>query len=147
MPEWNNVCAYSTGKLVKIKDWRLGFLHYFAQFCIFCYVIVTVILERGFMATEQIVGGSITLNSQIRREDSFAFSQNGNNGYYKSVGADSSSAGYGGASSTYANATYCCPEPATCVNSTSELDCLYWDEMQAECVVHFIFPVRSWWGW
>ena len=46
MVAWNDVCAYSTSKVVKIRDWRLGFLNYLAQFCILIYVVVTVILDR-----------------------------------------------------------------------------------------------------
>lgn len=74
-------------------------------------VVYAVLLERGFMFKEQIVGGSLTLNSQAPRPSSLYTNANGT------------------------NASYCCDStvPDDCpANSTSILPCAFWDEYQTE---------------
>lgn len=74
-------------------------------------VVYAVLLERGFMFKEQIVGGSLTLNSQAPRPSNLYTMANGT------------------------NATYCCDStvPDDCpANSTSILPCAFWDEYQTE---------------
>eukprot|EP00729_Bicosta_minor_P002444 gene2444-16107_t len=134
MVNWNNALSYSTLKVVKVRDWRLGLLHYLFQVGIAAYVIgYAVLYERGFMFKEQIVGGSVTLNSQAPpRTNAAAFYSNG---------------GVGGAYSYYsngllknANNSFCCDSAVeSCKNGTqlqnasdSQLPCLYWGEGMAE---------------
>eukprot|EP00037_Helgoeca_nana_P032851 m.415631 g.415631 ORF g.415631 m.415631 type:complete len:432 (-) comp29704_c0_seq1:174-1469(-) len=101
--DWNGLLAYTTVKCVKIRNWKLGAIHYFFQFAIFCYVVIYAVLyERGFMYKEQIIGGSLTLNSKA-----------------PSAGAESSYC---------CGADVGCPV----ANDTSRLPCAYWDEYQAE---------------
>lgn len=121
-------CSYTTVKCVKIRNWKLGAIHYFFQFSIFCYgmwgggsyaaslrrsrglchcavVVYAVIFERGFMFKEQIVGGSLTLNSQAPPR-----------------------------TSGLTNVSYCCNTTiGDCVNNSKViLPCAFWDEYQAE---------------
>jgi hypothetical protein len=104
MVQWNDVLAYSTPKVVKVRDWRLGLMNYLFQFAIFIYVVVwAIILQKGFMMKEQITGGSVTVNSRRPSGDARASAQD--------IG-------------------YCCDEPPC--ESADKLPCLYWDELMAE---------------
>lgn len=109
MVDWNSLLAYNTVKVVKVRDWRLGTMHYIFQLCIFLYVVCyAVVLERGFMFKEQVVGGSVTLNSL----PPFPGSAQKKNA---------------------SELTYCCDEgDDTCIQNTSVLTCIYWDNLQAE---------------
>ncbi|PRP74841.1 P2X receptor [Planoprotostelium fungivorum] len=50
---WNNALSYSTVKIIKIADWRLGLLHYTFLFGIILYVFLyQVWYKRGYMTFE-----------------------------------------------------------------------------------------------
>eukprot|EP01095_Lingulamoeba_sp_RSL-Kostka_P013984 TRINITY_DN594_c1_g1_i2.p1 TRINITY_DN594_c1_g1~~TRINITY_DN594_c1_g1_i2.p1 ORF type:complete len:255 (-),score=76.93 TRINITY_DN594_c1_g1_i2:444-1208(-) len=53
----NGLLSYTTIKLVKIEDWRLGSIHYLIQFLILVYVVVYVIFfDSGYQGTSEVVG-------------------------------------------------------------------------------------------
>eukprot|EP00729_Bicosta_minor_P028535 gene28535-35455_t len=71
MPDWNSKLSYSTLKVVTVKDWKLGLLHYTFQIAILGYVVgYAVLVEQGFMRKEQIIGGSINVNARAPSEAS-----------------------------------------------------------------------------
>eukprot|EP01110_Echinostelium_bisporum_P009751 TRINITY_DN34006_c0_g1_i1.p1 TRINITY_DN34006_c0_g1~~TRINITY_DN34006_c0_g1_i1.p1 ORF type:complete len:371 (-),score=117.97 TRINITY_DN34006_c0_g1_i1:14-1126(-) len=53
----DEVFAYSTLKIVTIRDRRLGFLHYAFQIAIFAYIIIyTIIVQQRYLKTETPIG-------------------------------------------------------------------------------------------
>lgn len=115
MVNWDNALAYSTIKVVKVRDWRLGCMHYFFQVAIFLYIVLyAVTFDQGFMYKEQIVGGSVTLNSRAPNLNDF------------------------GVENYAQNFSYCCEsdDAFDCQNGTKPLNdtlkCLSWDSYLAE---------------
>lgn len=46
---WNNLCAYTTPRLVKIRDWRLGLTNALLMLAIFVYVVIyAVVIEQRY---------------------------------------------------------------------------------------------------
>jgi hypothetical protein len=109
MVNWNDTLGYTTVKLVKVKDWRLGTLHYAFELCIFVFVILFAIFyKKGFMVTEQITGGSVGIRVHAPLNQS-------------------------------ASDAYCCSyDEEECRNGTlytsgqHQLPCLNWDELMTE---------------
>ena len=53
MVDWNSLLAYSTVKIAKVHDWRLGALHYFFQLFITVYIVGVVCLyNKEYLRTE-----------------------------------------------------------------------------------------------
>eukprot|EP01119_Soliformovum_irregulare_P002605 TRINITY_DN12853_c0_g1_i1.p1 TRINITY_DN12853_c0_g1~~TRINITY_DN12853_c0_g1_i1.p1 ORF type:complete len:378 (-),score=90.86 TRINITY_DN12853_c0_g1_i1:39-1172(-) len=58
MPNWNELLSYSTVKIVKIRDWRLGLLHYVCMFGIICYIFLYAVWwKQGYLEKENPEGG------------------------------------------------------------------------------------------
>ncbi|KAI9223901.1 hypothetical protein BC828DRAFT_198883 [Blastocladiella britannica] len=57
--DWDDVFSYDTFKTVKVRDRRLGLLHYFFLVSIFAYIVYTVWSQQLFLRTEPVTGGSI----------------------------------------------------------------------------------------
>jgi hypothetical protein len=50
--EWNSLLAYSTVKIVKVRDWRLGVLHFSFVIAIFLYVVIfSLIVQKKYVLT------------------------------------------------------------------------------------------------
>eukprot|EP01113_Clastostelium_recurvatum_P036421 TRINITY_DN5187_c0_g1_i3.p1 TRINITY_DN5187_c0_g1~~TRINITY_DN5187_c0_g1_i3.p1 ORF type:complete len:271 (+),score=34.87 TRINITY_DN5187_c0_g1_i3:65-877(+) len=62
MPQWSEIFAYSTVKVVKIRDARLGILHYIFILVIIAYIsIYSIAYEKHYLKTEAPIG-SVRLN-------------------------------------------------------------------------------------
>ncbi|KAI9176032.1 hypothetical protein H9P43_006396 [Blastocladiella emersonii ATCC 22665] len=57
--DWDDVLSYSTFKTVKVRDRRLGGLHYFFMLLIVGYIVYTIFSKQLFLATESVTGGSV----------------------------------------------------------------------------------------
>lgn len=63
--DWDDVLGYSTVRMVKIRDRRLGILYYSALFGIFAYIVgYNILYEQAFKETGAIVG---TVRLQLQR--------------------------------------------------------------------------------
>eukprot|EP00040_Diaphanoeca_grandis_P004119 m.27122 g.27122 ORF g.27122 m.27122 type:complete len:469 (-) comp15691_c0_seq1:160-1566(-) len=108
MVNWNNTLAYTTPKLVKVRDWRLGALNYVLKVAIFGYIVFELFYSKGYMKMEQITGGVVTANT------------NSPVGEYK-----------GGQS----NLDYCCDECEPWYepkDKAGNMTCLFWDGYQSD---------------
>jgi len=57
MVDWNSILAYSTLKIVKIKDWKLGVLHYVFMILIIAYILgFTVLYQKRYQAIKTPAG-------------------------------------------------------------------------------------------
>eukprot|EP00128_Syssomonas_multiformis_P009876 Colp12_sorted_trinity150504_noHs@18981 len=55
--DWDDAFAYSTVKIVRIRDLRLGILHYLFMLAIIMYVVVyTIIINKNYLLRESPVG-------------------------------------------------------------------------------------------
>ena len=65
MTDWDNTLAYSTIKMVRVRDKRLGILHYAFSFIIFSYIVVYIqLVEKQFRRTEA-PEGTVRVNLQF----------------------------------------------------------------------------------
>jgi len=57
--DWDDLLAYSTLKIVKIRDRRLGFLHYLFMVLIIAYIIgYNIIYQKGYLLSEAPFGAT-----------------------------------------------------------------------------------------
>jgi len=57
MVDWDNILSYATVKIVRIKEKRLGLIHYGLLLVILIYiVIVTILIQKRYLLTEQPIG-------------------------------------------------------------------------------------------
>lgn len=62
--DWDSVLSYSTGRFARIRNWRLGALHYCFEILIFCYVVVyQILVKKGYRKIESPVS-SIRLQAR-----------------------------------------------------------------------------------
>jgi len=52
MVNWDTALAYQTAKFVRVKDKRLGALHYFFMFMILCYAVGTILYYKRYSMFE-----------------------------------------------------------------------------------------------
>lgn len=76
----NDYCAYTTGRIVKIRDWRLGVLHWTFVLAIFCYIVIySVALEQRYRLRALDIVGSTRL--QLKSPNSTYFVLPANTSY------------------------------------------------------------------
>eukprot|EP00045_Choanoeca_perplexa_P008389 m.77603 g.77603 ORF g.77603 m.77603 type:complete len:506 (+) comp14474_c0_seq1:119-1636(+) len=99
--------AYETVKIVRVRDYKLGMINYAFQLGIVLYLIIYgLIISRGYLKTEELQAGSVLLNAKAPPRIS-RLNQN--------------------------LLPYCCNTTGPCDNdSRLVLPCLYYDEYQAE---------------
>lgn len=62
MIELDEVFAYDTYRIVRIKDYRLGLPYYFLVVCVFCYIVIgQLIVNSQHLQLETAIGGSVRL--------------------------------------------------------------------------------------
>ncbi|KAJ3358845.1 cytochrome c oxidase subunit 1 [Allomyces javanicus] len=57
--ELDEIFAYNTFKTVKVRDRRLGLLHYTLILGIMGYIVATIIVKQLYLSTEEVTGGSV----------------------------------------------------------------------------------------
>ncbi|RUP02119.1 hypothetical protein BC936DRAFT_140644 [Jimgerdemannia flammicorona] len=60
--DWDEILAYQTLKVVRVKDARLGVIYYFLEIGIVVYIIVQLILSQGYLEKEPPVPGAIRVS-------------------------------------------------------------------------------------
>eukprot|EP00039_Didymoeca_costata_P019693 m.338581 g.338581 ORF g.338581 m.338581 type:complete len:491 (+) comp18468_c0_seq1:13-1485(+) len=121
----DDLLAYSTPKVVKVRDYRLGALNLACQLAIFFYIIIYAIyLEEGYKQFEELSVGSININA---RAASGRALPNDLSYCCTNEGADLINKDDPNAIPYWGNVT--CPE-----EEYKKLPCLYWDEFDS------IFP-------
>ncbi|KAI3639665.1 hypothetical protein MIR68_002359 [Amoeboaphelidium protococcarum] len=60
--DWDDALAYSTIKIVKIRDARLGAFYYVSTLAIFLYIIISIILNQKYLSIEPPSSGSVRMN-------------------------------------------------------------------------------------
>eukprot|EP00041_Stephanoeca_diplocostata_P021766 m.513659 g.513659 ORF g.513659 m.513659 type:complete len:463 (-) comp21906_c1_seq13:2452-3840(-) len=116
----DDLLAYSTPKMVKVRDWRLGGLNYAFQLAIAIYIIIwAVIINAGYNELEPVSAGSV--NIQLRRAGLTDFVDTENT-YPYCCALD-------GDTATWNSTTLC---NGTTAYSRTGLPCLWWNDLAAD---------------
>jgi len=137
----DDLLSYSTPKVVKVRDYRLGALDKIFKLAIFLYIVVyAVFVQQGYYSWEEIAGGSVTFNAQtpktgdIGQPSNYDYCCNPNT--VAGAAAATGTGAYGPANATGRNRKALDdtvkwgskPCPADKSDNTKKA-CAYWDEL------------------